>query len=165
MRRSIDTLILNLTFGIGALLLVLMMVQISVNAVLRAVFGAQLPATVEIVSNYYMVGFSFLPMALAQIKGRHIDASFLHARLGNGLRTAANWLSQILSVGVVGLIIYQSYIDAVKKTKIGAYAVSGTSEIPIWICYWVLPISFTLLLIAMLFFPFTQRSDEEGVQV
>lgn len=157
MRRHIKSLITQLTFGIGATLLVLMVLQITLNAALRALFDAPLDGSVEIVTNYYMVGFSFLPMALAHIEGRHIDASFLHTKMGPALGNAADWLSQILSVGIVGLIVYQSYIDAVKKTAVRAYVIAGNSEIPIWLCYWMLPVCFALLLLTLLLYPIVGR--------
>lgn len=158
MRAHIKTFITHLTFGIGAILLVLMVLQITLNAVLRALFDAPLDGSVEIVTNYYMVGFSFLPMALAHVEGRHIDASFVHDKMRPAFRMAADWLAQILSVVVVGLILYQSCLDAVKKTAVKAYAISGTSQIPIWICYWALPVCFGLLLLTLLIYPIVGRA-------
>ena len=163
MRQRLDTIITQLTFVVGAILLSLMVVQITLNAFLRATMKMPLTGTIEIVSNYYMVGFSFLPMALAYIRGRHVEANFLHRHMPAIFQTIANWISRLLTLGIIGLIMMQSVRDALEKTAVRAYAIAGTSEIPIWICYWILPFSFALLLLVVLVFP--QPRDNELPEV
>jgi len=159
MHRHIDNIISRLTFGIGAVLLTMMVLQITLDAFLRTVFSLPLPGTIEIVTNYYMVSLSFLPMAMTYLRGRHIEASFLYQMLPEWGQFFANWISRALTVVIIILIIWRSFQDAITKTKISAFAQSGTAEIPIWLCYWVIPISFGLLLIVVLMFP--NQSDTQ----
>ncbi|MFT6425090.1 MAG: hypothetical protein ACJAX9_001455 [Celeribacter sp.] len=51
------------------------------------------------------------------------------------------------------------------KVDFAAYAVPETSEIPIWICYRILPVSFGLLLLTHLLFPQSGSETDVGVKI
>jgi TRAP-type C4-dicarboxylate transport system permease small subunit len=132
-----------------ALIIGLMICQISLDAAFRTVFSAPLPATIEVVSNYYMVALSFLPIALVQRQGRNIEASFVYDGLPRPFQKLADGLTRLLSLGIYSVLAWQTGLDALTKTRINAYVVAGTTELPIWPCYWILPVSFGLLVIAL----------------
>lgn len=134
----------------GITILALMIVQISLDAFLRTAFAAPLPATVEIVSNYYMVALSFLPIALVQRRGRNIEATFVYDAMPRIAQVVARTMTRVLAIAIYSLFTWQSYHDAVAKTRINAYVLAGSGEVPIWPCYWVIPISFALMVLALL---------------
>ncbi len=57
---------MNVTAAIAAAGALVMMLHICAEVVSRNLFGAPIPATVEIVSQYYMVVPAFLPLALLE---------------------------------------------------------------------------------------------------
>lgn len=146
---SFDRALSGVTVAICFLLITLMMLQISLDALLRNAFGRPFTGTVEIVSNYYMVGLSFLPIALAQRKGRQIEASFLFHVMPNWAQQASLLIGRLLGIALYGIMAWLSFLDAMAKTRIGAFAEAGTTSIPIWPCYWILPISFALMVVAL----------------
>ncbi|MBD8892601.1 TRAP transporter small permease [Roseibium litorale] len=157
--RQIDKLLSSVTIGVGVTMIALMILQICLDAALRTTAGLPLPGTVEIVSNYYMVALSFLPAALVQRQGRNIEATFLYTFLPRVLKRMADIFARLLAIVVYGLITWQSFLDAMTKTRIKAYALAGTIEIPIWPCYWLVPLSFGLLVIALALPPAPQDAD------
>lgn len=134
------------TAFVGGALLVLMMLQIGVDVVLRALGGHPLPGTVEIVSNYYMVGVSFLPVAFAELHRRHIEATVFTDLLPRRGQHMLQVLAALLSFAVYALLAWQTGREAWKQTARGAFVESGQDIIPVWQAYWILPIAFLLML-------------------
>ena len=157
---AIDRHLDRAIYAIGMVLLTLMILQITIDVLLRSAFSIALPGTVEIVSNYYMVGLSFLPIILAQRHGRQISANFLYGSLPSGLQAWARGLAKVLSAVMFAILTWRSLLEATSKTRIGAYATSGTDRIVIWPAYWVLPVTFALLTLAVLM-PASTRSQTE----
>ncbi|MBN8291188.1 TRAP transporter small permease [Rhodobacter sp. NTK016B] len=152
-----DVVLERSIYTVGILLLTLMIVQITVDVILRSAFHGALPGTVEIVSNYYMVGLSFLPIVLAERQGRQISASFLYSHLPRFAQIVAELIARALGVVIFGLLTWRSLVEAMAKTRIGAFALSGSDRITIWPAYWVLPVAFALVTIALLL-PRSRRS-------
>ena len=150
---KVDRVLETSIFAIGMLLIALMIVQITVDVVMRSFFGGALPGTVEIVSNYYMVGLSFLPIVIAERQGRQIAASFLYSSMPAPAQAVARLVARLLSAVVFGLLTWRSYFEALAKTRVRAYAISGSDQIVIWPAYWILPLAFALLTIAVLLPP------------
>ncbi|HWW48385.1 MAG TPA: TRAP transporter small permease [Xanthobacteraceae bacterium] len=126
-----------------------MMVQISADVLFRAVVGQSLTGTVEIVSHYYMVGVSFLPIAYAEIHNRHIEATVFTDLMPRPVQNGLRWIALILSLIVYGLLTYATAIEATKQTAIRAFVESGTMRIVVWPSYWILPVSFGLMCIVL----------------
>lgn len=145
-----DRLLSAVVITAGTVILALMILQISLDAFLRTLFSTPLPATVEIVSNYYMVALSFLPIALAERRGRQIEATFIYDALPRPLKVAARMLARGLGVVIYALLTWQTTLDALTKTRIHAYVIAGSHQVPIWPGYWLMPLSFGLLVIALL---------------
>jgi TRAP-type C4-dicarboxylate transport system permease small subunit len=148
-----DRVISRVIVAVVSIVMGLMIVQISLDAFLRTAFGTPLPATVEIVSNYYMVALSFLPLALAQRQNRHIEASVVYDLLPTLAQGLSRILARLSGIVIYAFLAWQTFLDALEKTAVRAYALAGTTEIPIWPCYWLLPISFSLLVVALLLPP------------
>lgn len=147
--KTFDRILSAATIATGATILALMIVQISLDAFLRTAFSTPLPATVEIVSNYHMVALSFLPIALVQRRGRNIEATFVYDAMPWIAQGAARWVARGLAIVVYALLAWQTYLDAVAKTRIHAYVIAGAGQVPIWPCYWLMPIAFSLLVVAL----------------
>lgn len=157
--KTFDRFLSVATIAAGAAILALMMIQISLDAFLRTAFATPLPATVEIVSHYYMVALSFLPVALVQRRGRNIEATFIYDAMPILAQRSAGVIARFLAIAVYALITWQSYQDAMAKTRVGAYVIAGSGQVPIWPCYWIMPVSFALLLLALVM-PSTPASNE-----
>lgn len=147
--KALEHLVRSLTIFVGGSILVLMMGVIGADVALRTLTGQSIAGTAEVVANYFMVGVSFFPIAYAQLENRHIEATVLTDRMNDRGKLIARIIGLLFSLFVYGALSYATYFEAMKKFKIGAVVESGTLRIPIWACYWILPISFGLMCVVV----------------
>lgn len=140
----------RLTILFGGALLILMMLQIGADVVLRALGTRPVTGTVEIVTNYYMVGVSFLPVAFAELHRRHIEATVFTDMLPVWSQSALKYVAAAFSLLVYGVLTWQTAIEAMKQTARGAFVESGDDLIVIWPAYWILPVSFVVMCTVLL---------------
>lgn len=137
------------TTVIGSTVLCLMAVQIVVDVAMRNLLGAGFPATSELVSKYFMLVVSFLPVAYAELERRHIEASVFTDLMPAFTRPAVNLLGFVLSFIVYGFLTYGTGAEAVRQTSRKAYVETGLSDFYTWPGYWILPICFGLMTIVL----------------
>lgn len=148
--RGLDR-VLSATQLIAVILLGLMMLHVVFDVGLRYVTLRGLPATVEIVSNYYMVGLAFLPLAFAEKRNGHIVVEVLTQNLpmrGQRFTLVLTWL---LSAVVFALLAHRGFIDAEKHRATGNFVFSQGLRLPIWPCYYFIPVGFGLLTLALVY--------------
>ncbi|MBT9385053.1 TRAP transporter small permease [Pseudooceanicola sp. CBS1P-1] len=150
MLNLLETAIARLSMVLGALVLLAMMLQVVIDVFTRTFLGAGFPATPDLVGKYYMVAVSVLPLALTELKRRHIEATvFTHNLRGVPLRVV-----QMLGFGiftaVLAVMTWGSGQEAIRQMSRGAYIEAGTLKFITWPSYWILPISFALALVVLL---------------
>ena len=150
MLRTAETAIARFSMVLGGLVLLAMMLQVVVDVFMRSFVGAGFPATADLVSKYYMVAVSVLPLALTEIKRRHIEATIFTQRLTGTPRRAVELLGFVAFAAVLGILLYGSTTEAMRQTQRGAYIEAGTLHFATWPSYWIMPLSFGLALIVML---------------
>jgi len=137
----------GLILVVAGAMVVLMMVHVCAEVFSRNFVKHQLFATIETVSNYYMVAITYLCISLAQISGEHIEMSLIMSTRSERTQKVAMILGAVLTVIVYGGMAFVSAADAVSKTHIGTYVPVGTSQFSIWPAFWLLPIGFALMAI------------------
>lgn len=135
---------------VGAVVLMAMMLQITVDVFMRNFVGAGFPATADIVSRYYMVAVSFLPLAMTQVADRHIEATIFTDKLRGRLRQAVLGLGIVIGIAAFGLLAWGTSSEALKQTARRAYVETGTIHVPTWPSYWILPASAALMVVVLL---------------
>ncbi|MGB1091397.1 MAG: TRAP transporter small permease [Oceanobacter sp.] len=145
--KVLETWIGRLTILIGSAILVLMVLQIVIDVAMRSLLGSGFPATSELVSKYYMVAVSFLPIAYAELKRRHVEATIFTDNLPPKGRASVELLGFLLSLLVYAVLAWGTLHEAISKTEKGAYVESGVDMFYTWPSYWILPISFGLMAI------------------
>lgn len=150
MLKPIETAVARFSMIMGALVLLAMMLQVVVDVFMRAFLGAGFPATADLVGKYYMVAVSVLPLALTELKRRHIEATIFTQNLtGTPLKLVQ--LSGFLIFGaVLAVLLHGSAAEAVRQMSRGAYIEAGTIRFVTWPSHWILPFSFGLALIVVL---------------
>lgn len=143
--KMLEKLVARLTLGIGSVLLILMVLQIVIDVLMRSVLGAGFPATSELVSKFYMVAVSFLPIAYAELRRRHIEASIFTDYLGPRGKLVVLLFGYLLSLLVYGALTWGTGIEAMAHTAKGSYVETGTHIFYTWPSYWILPFSFALM--------------------
>lgn len=136
-------------FGMAAI--ILMMTQITVDVLGKLLFNAPMPATISMVSNYYMVFVAFIPLALAETRNGHISVEVLTEFLPK--RTQYHMYSWILLVSAVvfGLFTYKSWQEAVKTYEVGSFLIEQSIKIVIWPSYFILPVGAGMMTLVLVY--------------
>lgn len=134
---------------IGSLVLVLMALQIVIDVFMRNVVGAGFPATTELVSKYYMILVSFMPIAFAELQRRHVEASIFTDMLPKKTHGVIYFVGFSLSFFVYVLLTWGTAKEALIQTERGAYVEAGTMLFSTWPSYWILPVCFALMTIVL----------------
>lgn len=145
-----DRFIAATTKWVGSAILILMALQIVIDVAMRNLVGAGFPATAELVSKYYMLAVSFLPIAYAELQRRHVEASIFTDMMPKWTHTPIYGLGFVLSLFVYGILAYGTFREAVSKTSRGAYVEAGTIDFYTWPGTWILPVCFGLMFIVVL---------------
>lgn len=161
--ERLNQAITGLVVTAGGIILCLMMVQIVVDVFMRNVVGAGFPATAELVAKYYMVAVSFIPVAYAELKRRHIEATIFTDFLPKHWMPSVFFIGFTLSAAVYATLTWGTYAEALKKTAKKSYVEAGSMDFYTWPSYWILPVAFgvmtlicVLRILSVLFGQFTE---------
>lgn len=143
--NRLERVIATFTTWAGSAVLLLMALQIVVDVFMRNVVGAGFPATADLVSKYYMIAVSFLPVAFSEIRRRHVEASIFTDMMPRGTHPPLYALGFILSLAAYGILAWGTAREAMVQTSRGAYVEAGTILFPTWPGYWILPVCFVLM--------------------
>lgn len=149
MLKAIETAVARFSMVMGSIVLILMMLQVVLDVFMRAFLGAGFPATPDLVGKYYMVAVSVLPLALTEIKRRHIEATIFTQGLTGGPLKAVQLFGFAVFGAVLAVLLYGSTLEAISKTARGAYIEAGTIHFVTWPSFWILPFSFAMALIVI----------------
>lgn len=146
--------------AISIALAAVMMLHVTLDVILSQFIAEPMPATVDLVSFYYMVGLVFLPLAFVETKNEHIDVDLIHAALPQGGKMGLDLMALTFSTIYFGLMTYQTGIDAIEKYHLGEYTM-GLVNVTIWPGRFFLPIGCgtltVVLLLKLLRRPFTDE--------
>lgn len=134
---------------LGAAALLLMGLQITVDVLGRNLAGQAIPATADLVGKYYMVAVSFVPLALTQIHRRHIEATIFTDRMSGAPRRIVGVLGVAIAIAVFALMTWGTALEAIKNTARRSYVEAGLIHVPTWPSYWILPLSFALMVLVL----------------
>lgn len=134
---------------IAGVCLVLMMVQTTLDVVMKFVFNAPIQGTLEIVSIYYMVGVVFLPLAIVELRHEHICVDLVMQFLPRRARNFSYAFTALISASFFTILGYQTLLDAIVATQRGDILMGG-ALILTWPSRWALPVGFFLITFAVL---------------
>lgn len=147
MLKPIETAVARISMVLGGVVLLAMMLQVVIDVFMRAFLGAGFPATADLVGKYYMVAVSVLPLAMTELKRRHIEATVFTEKLTGWPLRAVLLLGLTIFGAVLAVLLWGSTVEALSKTARRVYVEAGTMRFPTWPSYWILPVSFGLALL------------------
>lgn len=140
----------KLTHGlmlVGGLGIILMMLNITLDVVLKVVWNAPIQGTVEISSYYYMVAIVLLPMAMVEYDDEQISVDLLFNHFPDWLKRISLMITFIATAGMLSIMTWRTGLDAVRAFSVGE-VVMGSREIIVWPARCMLPIGFGLAALA-----------------
>ncbi len=135
---------------IGAFAVVVMMMHICLDVVLRGIFRITIPVTIEMVSRYYMVGLSFLPLAWLERQRQMISVELIEFALSPMLMRISDVIVCLLTAACYSALAWTTWEVAFKNFSRGTYVELATFKMAVWHSYFLPPIGFTLASLAAL---------------
>ena len=154
MRESLDRLVVRISDGLallGAVGVVAMLVHITAYVIMRQFSHSPVPATVEIVSYYYMVLIAFLPLAWAERRGEMISIEIFAPLLTGRIGRINEIFVALVTAGVYAVLTYTTWLVAMREFSARSFVISLSVVIPVWPGYFVLPIGFALAALVTLY--------------
>ncbi|MEX0624473.1 TRAP transporter small permease [Saccharospirillum sp.] len=127
------------TLGIAA-----MLIHVTLDVVLRSTMSYSIPATLEIVTRYYMVTLALLPLAWVEHQRNMIAVEAVTDVLGERFKAWTDVLVAVISLLIYFIFMVATWTKAVEQFERGAYVMSLDFPMPVWPTYFVIPISFGL---------------------
>ncbi len=150
---------------VGAVAVALMMLHITADVVAKFVFNSPLPGTIAIVSQFYMVFATFLPLAMVERSNSHISVEIIVVNFPRRLQDVLAMLATSLGTIIFGLLTWRALIEAGRKYRVGTFSYEDGYKILTWPTYYIVPAG-TALLTLVLFYKvacyFTAHIDDAG---
>ena len=142
---SIDRVLLT----IGCLFLAAMIVHITADVLLRALFSASIIGTLETVSYYHMVIAVFLPLAYVERNNENIRVDLFVQMMPGGIQLALYVFACVIGLVFFGALAYQSFLDAYQST-VRKETIMSNFLFYIWPSRWALPLGFAGVCLAII---------------
>ncbi len=139
---TVRTIFMSSLAVIGGLAIITLMLHIVADVVLRSAINWPLPATYEIVTNYYMVALAFIPLAWLERGGGMVHVEVLEPLMGPTVLDISNRSVAVLSTVVYGALTYLTFGTATKSFASGTFVMAQNAPIPTWPAYFLLPMGF-----------------------
>lgn len=165
MRAKLDLAVARVTSGlalVGAIAVVAMLLHVTAYVLMRHVMSAPVPATVEIVSRYYMVAIAFLPLAWAERRGDMISIEVFAHLTPQAIRPWVGALVSLVTFGAYVLLTYTTFSVALRELTTRSFVISLSVAIPVWPGYFILPVGFALAALVCLYRFFTLLFPSPG---
>lgn len=127
------------TLGIAA-----MLIHVTLDVVLRSTMSYSIPATLEIVTRYYMVTLALLPLAWVEHQRNMIAVEAVTDVLGERFKAWTDVLVAMISLLIYFIFMMATWTKAVEQFERGAYVMSLDFPMAVWPTYFVIPVSFGL---------------------
>lgn len=148
---------------IGGLGIFLMLLHVTFDVLLRQLFNFPPPATVLVVSHYYMVMIAFFPLGWSELRGDMISVEVLSSLFKGKVLWFKTVLIDLVIAAVYGFLAIHTWVIAMAEFKVRSYQVSLGVVIPIWPSYYILPIAFAVacLVVLLRLYFYVSPSDDE----
>jgi TRAP-type C4-dicarboxylate transport system permease small subunit len=127
---------------LGMIPILAMALHISLDVVFRAVFNSSIPATEEIVTQYYMVGLALLPLAWVEQTNNMISVEAFESLYRGVFEVVFKLSALAIGIFIYATFSYATLVKAIDRFEVGAYVMSLNFPMPIWPTYFVPPIAF-----------------------
>lgn len=132
-------LFVNLGGWIGGATVIVLMFHIVADVFLRYTMNSPLPATIEIVSYWWMILITFLGQGLTQRRREHLEVTLLTDLMPEMDRLGTVIGGRILTLLTVIALGYYGLLAALEQTHRGEIAM-GSVTILVWPMRWIVPI-------------------------
>lgn len=142
---------INLTLVVGLIAVGLMMIHITLDVAGKFLLNEPIPATIALVSNYYMVVVAFLAIAFAETRNGHITVEVLTELFPMRVQRHLYSWSYLISALIYGLLTVRTWEEAVRAHNTGTFIMEQSTKLITWPSYYLLPIGCGLMVLVVLY--------------
>ena len=142
--ESIEDKALSLLAVLGAVATLALMVHVAADILLRNIINMPIPATFEIVTNYYMVSLAFIPLAWVEKSGGMVQVEVIDGFLSPAVKRLSDRVVSLISTAVYGILAWVTLGVALRNSAIGSYLIANHTRVLTWPAYWIPPLGFGL---------------------
>lgn len=143
-QRLLDYLT-NALMMIGAVCILMMMLQVMAEVTLRTFFKQTIPGTEEMVSAYYMIGCAFTPLAWVQRQKGHVMVEIFTLWLKPRAAALMDCLVYLACAIAIGIFAYAGFDKAMAMMEQEEILI-GTIDVVVWPSRWLVPVGLALML-------------------
>ncbi|MEC9431574.1 MAG: TRAP transporter small permease subunit [Pseudomonadota bacterium] len=129
---------------LGALAIVLMMLQIVADVLLKNLISWPVPLTATLVTKWYMVAAAFLPLGLTEILDRHISVEVVYQQFPARMRRILGGLICVAACAVCICMVIPMWDEALKRFDKGTFILENGDRLIVWPGYFFLPLGFAV---------------------
>ena len=129
---------------LGSIAILALMLHVAADVVLRNVANMPIPATYEIVTNYYMIALAFIPLAWVERRGGMVSVEAVDPLLSSRLLFISDRIVALVSTAIYAALSWFTLKTALVNYAAGTFAMAQNVSIPIWPAYFLLPLGFSL---------------------
>lgn len=149
----------NFLMWVSCVIGFLMMIHVTLDVAGRVLFDHPLFGTIEIVSGYYMVAVTFLPLAyVSRTEGQIVVELFTRKLSARSLLRFSSVIN-IVTIAYLSLVTWKTAEMAIEQTQEGENWESASGFIAIWPSRWALPIGFGTMAIFILYRTYLRSSQ------
>lgn len=139
----------GILYKIAMFILVFTMLFSTTDTLLRYFANSQIPGGYEIVAEYMLPYMVFLSISYVFKEGGHIRVTMLTRLLSKKVQDGLMIMSHILSIILVVILTYASYVKTYEAYLIGEYSASVLAY-PLWPAFAVLVFGYGILTLRLL---------------
>lgn len=141
--------VIDLSAILSALAVTLMMAHIAIDVVAKYIFGVPMAGTITVVSNYYMIIVSFLPLAFTERQNGHISVEVLVEHFPLGAQRGLNVFALLVSAAVFAALTWRSFVEANRAFAIGSFEIEHNMKLITWPARYLLPLGCGLMTVTL----------------
>ncbi len=135
----------RLLMWLCAVIGLVMMLHVSADVIARVLFNHPIDGTIEIVSAYYMVAITFLPLAYVTRYEGHIVVELFTRNIAPRRLAGLEAVINVFTLAYMIVFTWMTTLAAIEQTEVGELWASATGYIPVWPSRWLLPIGCFLM--------------------
>lgn len=125
---------------LGGAIIVMMMLQVSLDVAMKYFINLPITGSLEIVSAYYMVALVWLPLGAVTRDHEHLEVELFTQHLSPPKLAFFKMLGCVLGAVYTGILFWQGFQEAAHQTEIGEVWETATFDIPVFWARWFFPI-------------------------
>lgn len=135
---------------LGGSALLIMMLHITAEVILRSAFNVTIPATLEIVSFYYMVFAVFAGLGLVALLNEQVIVEVFLNWAPRRVLLVIDGVAALLGAGYAGILVYGGWLEAQSAMKFNEIVAVRGFDLPIWPSRWIAVVGLLVIALASL---------------